>query len=217
MDELNWILFSAFSRCMRCIEPPVRVSRRLSRSSRLASCQTRPFRRQLPTLQLMLRPMPLVGPSKLIHKRDTFKPHLLTHLTKHTQQQKQDGGDQLWSFCLSDSINRFMNVSPAHLSSKLWSKIIARVANLHLKPYSDETAKLTLSVSRSGDCLVTSTKWFTVSSNCVWGGLILHTYPLLCYPHPSVPCEIIPGRSHSTSMICDGDDLQTTPCRIDSV
>lgn len=60
---------SSFHRCTRSIAPPVLVLRKPSKSLRPGSCLTRPFRLQLPTLQPMLHPTLLAGPSKLIHKQ----------------------------------------------------------------------------------------------------------------------------------------------------
>lgn len=60
---------SSFHRCTRSIAPPVLVLRKPSKSLQPGSCLTRPFRLQLPTLQPMLHPTLLAGPSKLIHKQ----------------------------------------------------------------------------------------------------------------------------------------------------
>uniref|UniRef100_A0A3P9JDE7 Secretory carrier-associated membrane protein n=1 Tax=Oryzias latipes TaxID=8090 RepID=A0A3P9JDE7_ORYLA len=71
-------------RCTRCTELLVLVLRRRSRSLPPASCQTRRFRLQPPTLQPMLLPMLLAGPSKLILKdRDGKHSHTAATVNTH--------------------------------------------------------------------------------------------------------------------------------------
>uniref|UniRef100_A0A3B3H455 Secretory carrier-associated membrane protein n=1 Tax=Oryzias latipes TaxID=8090 RepID=A0A3B3H455_ORYLA len=70
--------------CTRCTELLVLVLRRRSRSLPPASCQTRRFRLQQPTLQPMLLPMLLAGPSKLILKdRDGKHSHTAATVNTH--------------------------------------------------------------------------------------------------------------------------------------
>lgn len=111
---------SSFHRCTRSIAPPVLVLRKPSKSLQPGSCLTRPFRLQLPTLQPMLRPMLLAGPSKLIHKQMWYTCSVListhihthTHILKHTHADRQNGDAQLWPCWSSDQIDNICECLP---------------------------------------------------------------------------------------------------------